>query len=147
MSSALLIANELVPNQKALFQLEYRNGSRVVYVTQNAVEKPLPIVVLTDNGTASAAEILAAALSESADAVLVGAATYGKGVVQTTQGYADGSSVKYTESKWLTPNGDWIHKKGIIPDYEVSLPGAPSTQDTQLQKAEDVLKQRLQGQQ
>ncbi|UVI31099.1 S41 family peptidase [Paenibacillus spongiae] len=145
MSSALLIGNVLVPNQKPLFQLEYRDGSRVVYITQNDVERPIPIVVLTDKGTASAAEILAAALRESADAVLVGAATYGKGVVQTTQGYNDGSSVKYTESKWLTPEGNWIHSKGIVPDYEVRLPEAPSTLDTQLQKAEDVLKQLMLG--
>ncbi|MGV2794864.1 peptidase S41, partial [Clostridium perfringens] len=76
-------------------------------------------------GSASASEILAGALQESAGAKLIGEATYGKGTVQTSfnKEFGDGSLLKVTIAKWLTPNGEWIHKKGIQPDVAVSQPG------------------------
>jgi carboxyl-terminal processing protease len=79
-------------------------------------------VVLIDKGSASASEILSAAVSESAGVPLVGEKSFGKGTVQTAQDFPDGSNLKYTIAKWLTPNGNWIHKKGIMPNYPVALP-------------------------
>lgn len=81
------------------------------------------IVILTDSSTASAAEVLTICLKEQfEDCTTVGLTTYGKGVVQTTFTLSDGSSLKVTSTKWLSPNGLWINKTGIKPDYEIKLP-------------------------
>ena len=82
----------------------------------------MPVTVVIDDGSASASEILAGALSESADIPLVGITTFGKGTVQSPQNLPDGSNLKLTTAKWLTPNGNWIHEKGIVPDFEVPYP-------------------------
>jgi carboxyl-terminal processing protease len=121
LDSVKQIASDLLPKGKTILQVEYRDGSRESFKSdKNGVN--LPIVTLVDGGSASAAEILSAALHESGSYPLVGEKTFGKGTVQTTQSYDDGSSVKYTIAKWLTPDGNWIHKKGIMPQYVVHLP-------------------------
>lgn len=81
-----------------------------------------PTVVLVNGGTASAAEIMAAALHQSSGIPIVGENTFGKGTVQNAESFSDGSTVKLTIAKWLTPNGDWIHEKGIKPQYKAELP-------------------------
>jgi carboxyl-terminal processing protease len=83
-----------------------------------------PIVVLINKGSASASEILAAALQQSANSKLVGETTYGKGTVQDMfdKQLGDGSNLKLTINKWLTPNGTWIHQKGIDPDFRITEP-------------------------
>ncbi|KEO81624.1 S41 family peptidase [Tumebacillus flagellatus] len=115
------IANQLVPDQKLILQVEDRSGQKEVYRSKHG-KADFPVVVLVDGGSASAAEILAGALKESGNFPLVGEKTFGKGTVQTTKSYNDGSNIKYTMAKWLTPDGNWIHKKGIEPDYKVDLP-------------------------
>ncbi|MBL0386978.1 peptidoglycan-binding protein [Tumebacillus sp. ITR2] len=115
------IANQLIPDQKLILQVEDRSGQKEVYRSKHG-KSDFPIVVLVDGGSASAAEILAGALKESGNYPLVGTKTFGKGTVQTTKSYDDGSNIKYTMAKWLTPDGNWIHKKGIEPDYKVDLP-------------------------
>ncbi|TCP55903.1 carboxyl-terminal processing protease [Tumebacillus sp. BK434] len=111
----------LLPEGKMILQVEYRDGSKDTYKS-DAKKEDLPIVVMIDEGTASAAEILAGALKESGDVPLVGTKSFGKGTVQTTKSFKDGSDIKYTIAKWLTPDGNWVHKKGIEPDYKVELP-------------------------
>ncbi|CZQ81592.1 S41 family peptidase [Trichococcus ilyis] len=81
-----------------------------------------PTVLLVDEGSASASEIVAAALQESSQIPLVGTTTFGKGTVQTVYPLTENSELKLTVAKWLTPNGNWIHEKGIAVDYEVALP-------------------------
>lgn len=81
-----------------------------------------PTVVLVDEGSASASEIVAAALQESAEIPLVGTTTFGKGTVQTVYPLSENSELKLTVAKWLTPEGNWIHKQGLKADYEVALP-------------------------
>ena len=83
------------------------------YKSKNDGEFDLPIVVLIDDGSASASEIVSAAVSESADIPLIGVKSFGKGTVQSAQNFEDGSNLKFTAFKWLTPKGNWIHKKGI----------------------------------
>lgn len=115
------ISNLLIPNKEVIVQVEYRNGQKEVI--RSKLEKPkYPIVTLIDGGSASASEIMAAALKESGGYPLVGEKSFGKGTVQQSKQFSDGSNLKFTMAKWLTPKGNWIHKKGIEPDYSVSLP-------------------------
>ena len=106
-----------------------------------------PIVVIVDENTASAAEILAAALKESYGATVVGVKSYGKGKVQQVVSLIDGSMAKYTTGKWYTPNGENIDGIGITPDYTVRLDIEKdqdgkiiNVNDTQLMKAIEILK-------
>ena len=80
------------------------------------------MVVLVDEGSASAAEIFAAALQQSAQVPLVGEKTYGKGVVQTMNSLTKDSEMKITTAKWLTPKRQSINKKGLTPTYLVKYP-------------------------
>ncbi|PYI51202.1 S41 family peptidase [Paenibacillus flagellatus] len=115
---------EFVPNGKPIVQVEDRNGRREQTLSKGGSGKPYPIAVLINNGSASASEIMAGALQEAAGAKLFGEKTYGKGTVQVTyqQELGDGSNIKMTVMKWLTPNGNWVHQKGIAPDVAVEQP-------------------------
>jgi carboxyl-terminal processing protease len=117
------MSEQFVPAGKAIVQIEDKYKRRQQSVSKGS-GKSYPVAVLTNKGSASASEILAGALQESAGAKLVGETTYGKGTVQSSysQEMGDGSLLKITIAKWLTPNGEWIHKKGIKPDVEVSQP-------------------------
>jgi carboxyl-terminal processing protease len=115
------IAEIFVPEGKTIMHLEYRDGKREK-TTSKGKGKPYPVVVLINEGSASASEILGAAIQESASGSLVGKTTFGKGLVQSTITLNDGSAVKLTIAKWLTPNGDTIHETGISPNIEVEQP-------------------------
>jgi len=98
------------------------------------------LVVLINGGSASASEILAGALKDYNRAKLVGTKSFGKGTVQTTQEFKDGSGLHITIAKWLLPSGKNIHKEGILPDVEVKSGDDPKV-DVQLDKAiEELLK-------
>lgn len=142
----LEVIEPLIPEGKLMVQLEYRDKKREHKVSAGP-GKDYPIVVLTNKGSASSSEILAGALNQSAGSTLIGETTYGKGTVQTTyeKELGDGSNIKMTIAKWLTPNGNWIHEKGIAPDIAVEQPGyyrsAPLSRESVLQKdhtGEDV---------
>ncbi len=122
LDQAQMIANMFVPEGKVMFQVEDRKGKAKKYAATSGEKVDVPTSVLIDGGSASASEIVAAALHESADIPLIGEKSFGKGTVQTTEEFKDGSNMKYTIAKWLTPEGNWIHKKGIEPDQKVSLP-------------------------
>ncbi|WP_018665173.1 S41 family peptidase [Heyndrickxia acidiproducens] len=122
LDQAIKISNLFVAEGKTILQVEDRKGTVQKYAAEGGKKINVPTVVLIDSGSASASEILASALHESAGIPLVGEKSYGKGTVQTATDFKDGSNLKYTVQKWLTPNGNWIHKKGIEPDHKVSLP-------------------------
>ncbi|MEY8733102.1 S41 family peptidase [Peribacillus frigoritolerans] len=122
LDQAIEMASLFIPNGEVVLQVEERSGKKEVYKSENDGELKIPVVVLIDDGSASASEIVAAAVSESADIPLIGVKSFGKGTVQTAQDFKDGSNFKYTVAKWLTPEGNWIHKKGIKPDITVKLP-------------------------
>lgn len=122
LDEAIRISSLFVPEGKVLFKVEDRNGNVKEYKSNNSSNKEVPLVVIIDKGSASASEILAAAVKESSNVPLVGEKSFGKGTVQTAQDLQDGSNIKYTTAKWLTPNGNWIHQKGIEPDFKVDLP-------------------------
>jgi carboxyl-terminal processing protease len=117
------IVEPFVPKGKPIVQVEDRNGHREPTLS-NGGTKTYPVVVLANKGSASASEILAGAFREAVGSKLIGETTYGKGTVQVTfeKEMGDGSNIKMTVYKWLTPNGNWIHKKGITPDIAVDQP-------------------------
>jgi len=112
--------------------------------TKSATEAQLdvPLVVLVNGNTASASEILSGALKDSGVATLVGTQTFGKGLVQGVYLYADGTAMKITEAKYLTPKQNDINGVGIKPDVIVELPEDAVT-DVQLERAIAVLEQKM----
>ncbi|SFU91137.1 S41 family peptidase [Alicyclobacillus macrosporangiidus] len=134
LDQAVDIASDFIAKGKVVVKTEDRQGHQQV-LTSKGPGLDLPVVVLMDQNTASAAEILAAALHDDNGAPLVGTRSFGKGTVQDTQSFPDGSALKYTVGKWLTPDGAWIHGKGLQPTDPVD--GA----DAQLKKAQSVAQQ------
>lgn len=120
------IASLFMDEGKPILQVQGRTGEPEIYVATGGKKYDLPLTVLIDEGSASASEILAAALNESAGAKIVGKTSFGKGTVQTVNYLPDGSNIKYTTSKWLTPKGNWINEKGITPTVEVDAPSYAS---------------------
>lgn len=116
------IANLLVPNNKPIVQIEDRQGKKQPFYSTLKAKKNYPIVGLIDGGSASASEILAGALHEAGGYPLIGVKSFGKGTVQQGIALSDKSELKLTTDKWLTPDGNWIHKKGIKPTIAVQQP-------------------------
>lgn len=135
---------EFVGKDNIMYQIQSSNGVKK-YKSSKETSRKYKIVILVDENSASASEIMAASMKENYGAILVGKTTYGKGTVQTTKNLSNGSMIKYTIEKWLTPNGKNIDKEGITPDYDVyigdSYLNSPTKEnDMQLKKALDLLK-------
>ena len=114
------IASMFLEKGKVIYQLDTKGI--VEQIRDESKEKrTYPIAVLINKGSASASEILAASLSESYGASLVGSTSYGKGTVQRAYTLESGATVKYTIQKWLTPKGTWINEKGLTPTHPVNL--------------------------
>lgn len=107
-----------------------------------ALLKKYPIVVLINEGSASASEIVAGALRDNRRVQLIGKQSFGKGSVQQLVPLAQNSSLKVTIAKWLTPNGDQISEKGLSPDIEIDPGGGEESEgsDPQLEKAIEIIK-------
>ncbi|MFC0335211.1 S41 family peptidase [Paenibacillus sepulcri] len=117
------VAQPFVPKGKPIVQVEDRGGKREQTLSKGG-GKSYPVTVLMNKGSASASEVLAGALKEEGNAVLVGQTSFGKGTVQVSYDKVldDGGLVKMTIAKWLTPLGNWVHEKGLKPDVEVLPP-------------------------
>ena len=125
LDQAYKVANMFLKDGEPIVQVEDRFGEKKIYKASSDIGKfkiTQPYVLLVNEGSASASEILAAALKEGAGVQIVGTKTYGKGTVQSVIDISDKSELKYTNAKWLTPNGNWIHKEGVTPTKEVNLP-------------------------
>jgi carboxyl-terminal processing protease len=120
-------------------------GKNVDYKAESTVHAPdVPTVVLINEGSASASEIMAGALQDYGKAVIVGAKSFGKGSVQNLLPFSDGSALKVTVAKWLTPKGRTIQSEGIQPDVVIENPTASATStDVQLEKAQEVIQEKL----
>lgn len=138
------IANEVVPAGTVVSMTD-RDGKTEVYES-HLEESKYPIVVLIDGYSASASEILAGALQDTGAATLVGTKSYGKGSVQMVLPMYDGDAVKLTIAKYYTPSGRSIDGTGIEPDVQVEM-DASSGIDNQLQKAIEVMQEKIAGQQ
>ena len=140
------IAEKLLP-EGLVFYMEDKNGKRTEYPCKGA-DFDLPLVVLVNEYSASAAEILSGAIKDAGIGKLVGKKTFGKGIVQTVAPLDDGSAIKLTIANYYTRNGNDIHLKGIEPDIEVDMDADAYLEnkiDTQLEKAIEVLTEMMNG--
>lgn len=118
LSVATSMISLFLGRDKVIYQLQDKDDVTKVYSTSKESRK-YDIAVLINENSASASEILAAALKESYGATLIGKTTYGKGTVQETNKLSNGNMIKYTIQNWLTPKGTWIEGKGYAPDIVV----------------------------
>ena len=142
LGTAVHIASDFI-SKGTIVSERFSNGTEnKISVDHAGVLLDKNIVVLIDEGSASASEILSGALRERADAVLVGQKSFGKGSVQEPIDYNDGSGLNVTIAKWYTPDGISIHQNGLEPDekVEITKEDAKEGKDTQLEKAMDIAK-------
>ena len=146
-TEALEIADYFTPKDSILLYEVDKNNKEEIEKSKNEAIINMPVIILTNENTASSSEILAGALKDLEKAKIVGTKTYGKGVIQEVLSLPDGSGIKITSEEYLTPNKTKINKVGIQPDVEIKLPetvknilDVEEKDDTQLQKAIEMLK-------
>lgn len=142
LNSAVEIAELFVEKGKPIYGLQTK-GKKEMYKDTTKEKRDYKVIVLINGGSASASEVLAAALKESYGATLLGTKSYGKGTVQDTSELESGGMIKYTTAYWLTPKGVTINEKGLTPDIEVTgsfKDGMTLENDVELQTAINNLK-------
>ncbi|MFO7323352.1 MAG: S41 family peptidase [Chloroflexota bacterium] len=137
LSAAIDISSAFIKDGTILIE-DFGNGKEQVFTTNGSYNGlTVPLVVLVDEASASASELVAGALQDNGRATIVGEPTFGKGTVQTWQQLVNGGGIRLTIARWLTPARNWIHSNGIIPDIVVEW--NPTTldedDDPQLQAA------------
>jgi carboxyl-terminal processing protease len=141
LSSAISITSAFIKDGVILKE-DFGDGNEQVYNANGSyIGVSLPMVVLVDENSASASELVAGALQDRGRATIVGEITFGKGTVQTWQPLVNGGGIRLTIARWLTPDGHWIHEQGITPDIEVEWTpeGIPDEVDPQLAAGLDFL--------
>jgi carboxyl-terminal processing protease len=146
------IARQLL-NEGTIVSTKTRSGITDVKRATGRALTDKPLVVLVNEGSASASEILSGALQDNERAVLVGQKTFGKGLVQSVRGLSDGSGMTVTIAKYLTPSGRDIHRNGIVPDVQaklseqearrLQLEDLGTSRDSQYRAAESTLVKKL----
>lgn len=137
------IASWFLAMGKTVVKEHFNDGRETIYRSKGYdIFNKLPFVILINQGSASASEILAGALREHGIAKLVGEKTFGKGSVQELVNVTDKTALKITIARWLTPNGISISKEGLKPDYEVKIAkeDIDAGRDPQMEKAIELLK-------
>ncbi|NLL79495.1 MAG: S41 family peptidase [Clostridiales bacterium] len=141
-SAVTEIARQILPKGLIVYT-EDKAGERVEYSCDGRQELNVPLVVLVNGGSASASEILAGAIKDHEKGILLGATTFGKGIVQRIVPLTDGSALKLTVSSYFTPNGNNIHKVGIEPNEELKFDADKYLKDgtdNQLERAKEILR-------
>ena len=127
------IVDEIIPKGLIVYTDDV-NGNRKEYNGSSDNEITVPMAVLVDGNSASAAEIFAGAVQDYGKGKIIGTQTFGKGIVQTIQPLTDGSAIKYTIAQYYTPTGQVIQGNGVTPDMVVELP-KDATEDVRLDAA------------
>lgn len=137
LTAATAIAAEFVGKEPIVIEEFAGNRREIIPGDREARVPNVPVIILINEGTASAAEILAGALQDYDRATVIGEKSFGKGSVQDYERFADGSSLKLTTARWLTPKGRSIEKEGIVPDVPIPLTNedADADRDPQLDAA------------
>ena len=146
MEIAVNIADVFIDKGNIVYTMDRKGRKQTYDASKGGID--IPIVILTNGGSASASEVLTGALKDNGKAVLVGEKTYGKGVTQIPFTLSDNSLIKVTNSRYYTPSGKCIDKEGIEPDYEVKMSEEKYAriseltlnEDEQLMKAVELLK-------
>lgn len=143
-TDAVFIASEFLPVGTPVVTEDMGNsGKDTLYVKRSGLLLDVPLVVLINKGSASAAEIVAGSLRDAGRARLVGEQSFGKGTMQNAEDLGEGAGLHVTIARWLTPKGTWVgngkNGTGLTPDDVVSLNPKDPSLDTQLQKAVDDL--------
>ena len=147
LNAVVEVARMLLPEGLIVYT-EDKYGEREEYTCDGTRQLEVPLVVLVDMNSASAAEILAGAIKDYGIGTLVGTTTFGKGIVQQIIPFSDGSAVKLTISSYFTPNGNNIHGIGIEPDIQCEFDAeayynTENPYDNQLERAKEVLKEKI----
>ena len=147
LNAVVEVARMLLPEGLIVYT-EDKYGEREEYTCDGTRQLEVPLVVLVDMNSASAAEILAGAIKDYGIGTLVGTTTFGKGIVQQIIPFSDGSAVKLTISSYFTPNGNNIHGIGIEPDIQCEFDAeayynTENPYDNQLERAREVLKEKI----
>ena len=145
LANAVGICEQFMPAGLIVYT-EDKEGNRKDYEIDGLNYWDIPLVVLTDEGSASASEIMTAAVKDSGVGTIVGKKTYGKGIYQSVVPLPDGSAVKVTAGRFFSPKGVCFHQVGIEPDVEVELDVDKYLDkeiDTQLDKGIEVLKEKM----
>lgn len=124
LNEAISMANIFIDKGKPVVKLEKGKDTETIDTSNDALKeaKDMKFSTLVNEGSASASEVFTGALKDYGIAKVYGTKTFGKGIVQTTKEFDDGSLLKYTQMKWLTPKGHYIHGKGIEPDTKINAP-------------------------
>ncbi len=140
--------DEILP-EGVIVSVKDKNGKTEEYRSDAETKLDVPLAVLVNGNSASASEIFAGAVKDYGVGTIVGTTTFGKGIVQTIFSLNDGTGMKLTIEDYYTPSGNSIHKIGVSPDVEIDLPDElkvlvdiPEDEDTQLQKAIEILKEQ-----
>ncbi len=141
LTDAVFIASEFLPVGTTVVKQESGSESTILSVNRQGNLMTIPLVILINKGSASASEIVSGAIRDNKRGKLVGDVSFGKGTVQEALDLGKNSGLHVTIAKWLTPNGTWVHGKGLTPDVLISLDPKDPARDTQLEKAIEVLLQ------
>ncbi|KKU80204.1 MAG: Carboxyl-terminal protease [Candidatus Amesbacteria bacterium GW2011_GWA2_47_70] len=140
LDGAVYIAGEFLPAGREVVVQQYGDGIKESRrVDRNGRLLKTKLVVVINEGSASAAEILAGALQDYKRVRVVGMKSFGKGSVQQPEDFPGGAGLHVTIAKWLRPSGEWIDKVGIKPDVEVKMDDKDESNDLQLKKALEML--------
>jgi len=143
LDTAVYILSKLIAGTDTAVQIQGQgnNNNKIINLSGNSTLPKIPLVILVNNGSASASEILAGAIQDYKRGVLIGETTYGKGSVQEVVYLRDRSSLRMTIAHWLTPDGRTINHLGITPDITIELTkdDALANNDTQLNEAKKYL--------
>jgi carboxyl-terminal processing protease len=144
LTSAVDIASAFIENGVILYEDFGGNRNEQTFeATGDFAGVTAPIVVLVDENSASASELVAGALQDNEVATIIGQVTFGKGTVQTWQELVNGGGIRLTIARWLTPDRNWIHDQGVTPDIivEPAPEGSPEDFDPQLEAAIQFLRE------
>lgn len=135
LTDAVFVSSEFLQVGKPVVSEDTGSDKKTLNVSRKGLLLEYPVVVLINRGSASASEIVAAALRDNLGAKLVGETSFGKGTIQQAEDLGGGSGLHVTIAKWLTPKNEWVNGKGLKPDVEVELDEKNQERDTQLEKA------------
>lgn len=139
LTDAVFITSEFIKSGTVVIQEDSRKERARLDVSREGLLTDIPLIVLINKGSASASEIVAGALQDHNRATILGETSFGKGTIQQAEDLGGGAGLHVTIAKWLTPDGTWVHQKGLKPDVEVKLNAKEPTHDVQIEKAIEEL--------